>query len=183
MAIDTAGVGYRRARDSDARAVTALLRGIYAEWRYFVGDSPGSERNLAMRIANDDPSRSYYGVAISEGNVTGWAELHRSPAWRLEHVAVLTLAVAPSARGHGVGRGLLQACYRWCVDVGVLKISLHVRACNEAATRLYLAEGFELEGRERGQIRLGPERGADEGPFEDNLIMGKWLDTQARPGY
>lgn len=176
MAIGTVGVGYRRARDSDARAVTALLRGIYAESRYFVGDSPGSERNLAMRITNDDPKRTYYGVATSDEVVVGWAELHRSPAWRLEHVAVLTLAVEPAARGHGVGRGLLQACYQWCRSVGVLKISLHVRASNEAATHLYRAEGFELEGRERGQIRLGPERGAGDAPFEDNIVMGKWLE-------
>ena len=175
MAIGMVAVGYRRARDSDARAVTALLRGIYAEWRYFVGDSPASERNLALRISHDDPVRSHYCVATIEDAVVGWAELHRPPAWRLEHVAVLTLAVAPAARGQGIGRGLLQSCYRWCSSVGVLKVSLHVRAGNEAATRLYLAEGFELEGRERGQIRLGPERREGEEPFEDNLVMGKWL--------
>src|SRR5690606_19946569 len=106
MAIDTVGVAFRRAREGDARSVTALLTGIYGEWRYFVGDAPGSERNLALRIAHDDPSRSYYCVATSGGSVVGWAELHRSPAWRLEHVAVLTLAVAPPARRQGVGRGL-----------------------------------------------------------------------------
>lgn len=181
MALGTIGVSYRRAREGDARAVTELLKGIYAEWRYFVGDAPGSERNLAMRIAHDDPERSHYAVATSDGAVIGWAELHRSPAWRLEHVAVLTLAVAPSARRHGVGRGLLRQCYLWCESVGVLKISLHVRARNEAATFLYRAEGFELEGRERGQIRLGPERGESDEPFEDNLVMGKWL-AQTAPG-
>jgi ribosomal protein S18 acetylase RimI-like enzyme len=175
MAIDTVGVDYRRARDSDARAVTALLRGIYAEWRFFVGDAPGSERSLAMRIAHDDQSRSHYVVATRAEDVVGWAELHRSPAWRLEHVAVLTLAVAPAVRGHGVGRGLLHTCYQWCRDVGALKISLHVRDHNEAARHLYLSEGFEVEGRERGQIRLGPERREGDGPFEDNIVMGKWL--------
>ncbi|HLU82651.1 MAG TPA: GNAT family N-acetyltransferase [Trueperaceae bacterium] len=175
MAIDTAGVGYRRAKDSDARAVTALLKGIYAEWRFFVGDSPASERNLALRISHDDPARSHYCVATHYEDVVGWSELHRPPAWRLEHVAVLTVAVAPAARGQGVGRGLLRSGYEWCRSVGVLKISLHVRAGNAGAARLYLDEGFELEGRERGQIRLGPERGEGDEPFEDNLIMGKWL--------
>jgi len=175
MAIDTVGVAFRRAREGDARSVTALLTGIYGEWRYFVGDAPGSERNLALRIAHDDPSRSYYCVATSGGSVVGWAELHRSPAWRLEHVAVLTLAVAPPARRQGVGRGLLRACYEWSEAVGVQKISLHVRAGNEAALRLYAAEGFEVEGTERDQIRLGPEGGENGATFEDNVIMGKWL--------
>src|SRR5690606_23001484 len=80
MAYGTVGVGYRRARDSDARAVTALLKGIYAEWRFFVGGSPASERNLALRVSHDDPVRSYYCVATSDDDVVGWAELHRSPA-------------------------------------------------------------------------------------------------------
>lgn len=191
MISDATGVEFRSAREGDSRAVTALLRGIYAEWSYFVGDAPASERNLAMRIATHDVARSYYAVATLNGSVVGWAELHRSPAWRLEHVAVLTLAVAPQARRRGIGTGLLEKCYEWCRRVGARKVSLHVREGNEAALQLYLSEGFELEGRERGQIRLGPEgdprRAAGSGTaraaeravasaFEDNLIMGKWLD-------
>ena len=190
MTIDAVGVEIRAAREGDARAVTSLLRGIYAEWRYFVGDAPAPDRNLALRIATNDGTRSYYGVATLERSIVGWAELHRSPAWRLEHVAVLTLAVAPEVRRRGIGRGLLHACYQWCDQVGALKIGLHVRAGNHAALDLYRSEGFELEGRERGQIRLGTEGdprrtfrtgSADEAgktgssTFEDNLIMGKWL--------
>jgi len=191
MTVGAVGVETRAARESDARAVTALLRGIYAEWRYFVGDSPAPERSLAARIATNDITRSFYAVATVDRAVKGWVELHRSPAWRLEHVAVLTLAVAPEARRRGIGRDLLEAGYDWCRRVGVLKVSLHVRAGNDAAVRLYLSEGFELEGRERGQIRLGPEANsrragggetlaapdsARSDAFEDNLIMGKWLD-------
>ena len=40
------------------------------------------------------------------------------------------------------------------------------------AVALYEAEGFELEGRERNQVKLVGLEG--EG-FEDNLIMGRWL--------
>lgn len=160
----------RPARASDASAVTRLLAGIYREERYFVGDGPGTSASLAARIGMDDSQRSLYLVAVRGPAVVGWCELHRSPAWRLEHVAVLTLAVSPSERRNGVGRSLLREAYAWCRKVGVLKVSLHVRAGNDAAIALYGSEGFALEGREVGQVRLEPG-----GRFEDNLIMGKWL--------
>ncbi|HEX7001547.1 MAG TPA: GNAT family N-acetyltransferase [Trueperaceae bacterium] len=171
----TASLTLRPARPSDASEVTRLLSGIYREERYFVGDGPSSSTSLAARIGVDDPQRSLYLVAARGTGVVGWCELHRSPAWRLEHVAVLTLAVSPTERRHGVGRALLSEAYDWCRRVGVLKVSLQVRAGNEAAIALYRSEGFALEGREVGQVRL--ERG---GPFEDNLIMGKWLGGRAR---
>lgn len=109
--------------------------------------------------------------------VVGWLELHRSPARRLQHVAVLTLAVAPQARRQGVGRALLRASYPWCGSVGVRKMSLNVRASNQAAVQLYLSEGFVLEGRERNHVRLLDTEvrlGGD--GYEDNLIMGLWFE-------
>ena len=167
-------VAYRRAEAADARSITRLLLGIYGEREYFVGDGPAPERNLALRVEADDPQRTLYLVAAVGDEVVGWLELHRPPAHRLEHVAVLTLAVAPSMRRRGVGSALLRLSYDWCHGVGVVKVSLHVRAGNDAAIRLYEQEGFEHEGRERGQIRLDPG-GANRAHYEDNLIMGKWL--------
>lgn len=186
MVGDTVSVTVRRASEADAGAVTALLRGIYAEGRWFVGDGPASERHLALRLGGDDPTSSFYGVATMAARVVGWIELHRSPSRRLRHVAVLTLAVAPDARRHGVARALMRAGYDWCRRVGALKVSLNVRAGNDAAVALYRAEGFVLEGREHGAIRLSADEeraaaarhdaAARSLPgFEDNLIMGKWL--------
>lgn len=177
----------RHATRADASAVHELLTGIYREGGFFVHDGPEPLSSLAARIDGRMPSRSLYLVAELDGQVAGWLELHRSPARRLEHVAVLTLAVAPFARRRGVGRALMQRSYRWCEEVGALKMSLNVRATNEGAVALYESEGFEHEGRERGQVRLAPGEGDgyegddylgdgyEGGGFEDNLIMGLWL--------
>lgn len=162
----------RTARRADADEVHELLSGIYREGGFFVGDGPESLGSLATRIEGGSPTRSHYLVAVVDGEVAGWLELHRSPASRLQHVAVLTLAVAPRARRQGVGRALLRRSYEWCAQVGALKMSLHVRASNEGAIALYRSELFELEGREVNQLKLAPSEG--EG-FEDNLIMGRWL--------
>ncbi len=169
----------RDAIPPDAEAVRRLLAGVYREGGAFVGDGPESAGSLAARIGVA-PRRSHYAVAVMDGAIVGWSELQRSPARRLEHVAVLTLAVAPHARRGGVGRALLHAGYEWCARVGVLKMSLNVRAGNLAAVRLYESEGFEHEGRETGQIRL---LGGEGDGFEDNLIMGKWFGAWGRaPG-
>lgn len=158
--------------------MTRLLEGIYAEQRYFVGDGPAPSATLAARISADDEARSTYLVAVQAGRAVGWLELHRSPAWRLQHVAVLTLAVSRSQRRRGVGRGLMRLSYEWCREVGVRKLSLHVRAGNAGAIALYESEGFVLEGREVGQVRL--RWGEDE--FEDNLVMAKWLGDAPEGG-
>ncbi len=172
------GLEVRNARASDASGVTRLLEGIYSERSYFVGDAPAAASSLAARIAADDPAQSLYLVALCDRQLAGWLELHRSSAWRLQHVAVLTLAVAPAYRRRGVGRSLMRRSYDWCRRVGVLKVSLNVRAGNAAAIALYESEGFEVEGRERGQVRLRP--GRDE--FEDNVIMARWLADEPPGG-
>lgn len=161
----------REATPADAEAVRDLLAGIYREGGAFVGDGAESPGSLAARI-DSAPRRSFYAVAVVGSDVAGWLELHRSQARRLEHVAVLTLAVAPWARRRGAAKALLRAGYDWCGRVGVRKVSLNVRADNVAAVRLYEAEGFALEGREVGHV-LRTE--AEGGGYEDNLIMGKWL--------
>ncbi len=164
------------------------MRTIYREGRYFVGDGPPLAESLARRIDGDDPSYALYLVAecgqddVREGDVResdeqevgAWLELHRMQPRRMQHVAVLTVAVAPAWRRHGLGRGLLRRSYAWAADVGVSKVSLNVRAGNTSAIALYRSEGFLEEGRERGQVRT------DDGGFEDNVIMGRWVERPPR---
>lgn len=167
------GHAIRRARPGDAQQVVRLMRTIYREGHYFVGDGPPLAESLGRRIAGDDPHHALYLVAEGETNgereVAAWLELHRLQPRRMQHVAMLTVAVAPGWRRQGLGRGLLRRCYGWARDVGVRKISLNVRAGNAVAIALYRSEGFVEEGRERGQVRT------DEGGFEDNVIMGRSL--------
>lgn len=161
----------RRAEPADASELVALQRQIYREERWFVGDGPPSEGALAQRLRSLDPTASLFLVAARDRELWGWLELHRLPPARLRHVATLTLAVSAAQRQRGVGRLLLEHGFEWARDVGVLKIGLNVRAGNEAAIRLYRDCGFELEGRERRQIRT-------KAGYEDNLLMAKFLSDR-----
>ena len=165
----------RLARRADARAWHALQQGIYDEGLWFVGDGPASERALAARLQLTPRHRAAVWLAERDGALVGWCEAVRLQSERLEHVAMLTVAVAPGSRRTGVGSALLAAAEAWGREQGLRKLSLHVRAGNAAALALYRRFGFVVEGVERGQVRAG-ER------FEDNLIMAKHLVApEARP--
>jgi ribosomal protein S18 acetylase RimI-like enzyme len=161
----------REAKPEDAEALVALQSTIYKEGSWFVGDGPPSAEVLARKLRGLDPVMELYLVAGSplEGTqLYGWLEINRFFIRKMEHVAMLTLAVAKDKRRQGLGRGLLECSYDWAKRVGVEKIQLNVRASNGAAIALYEQQGFGIEGRERRQI-------LDAGRYEDNVMMAKFF--------
>ena len=165
----------RAARGADAAGVIDLLASIYREDRWFVGDGPPSVAALGRRLRGESQADVLFLVATDASAVVGWLELQRLQAQKMRHVAMLTLAVGARHRRMGIGTDLLRRGYAWARRNGVCKISLNVRAGNEAAVALYEREGFVREGREAQQVRTG------EG-FEDNLIMARFLDDAAAEG-
>jgi ribosomal-protein-alanine N-acetyltransferase len=63
---------------------------------------------------------------------------------------ILTLAVAPQARGKGLGRGLLQAAITRARELGAQAMFLEVGADNPAALALYAGLGFAKAGMRKG---------------------------------
>ena len=63
---------------------------------------------------------------------------------------ILTLAVAPRARGKGLGRALLQAAISRAHAIGAETMFLEVGADNPAARALYGSLGFTKVGERKG---------------------------------
>jgi ribosomal protein S18 acetylase RimI-like enzyme len=72
--------------------------------------------------------------------------------------------VAPSARGRGLGRQLVQTAIAHAFDNGVRRVNLLVYVPNEPALSLYRALGFEACGREPEAIFLS-------GTYHDGVHM------------
>lgn len=59
---------------------------------------------------------------------------------------LLSLWVAPFARGRGVGDALVGAVVEWAGELGAHRVALHVVVGNHAASGLYLRNGFVDHG-------------------------------------
>jgi len=66
--------------------------------------------------------------------------------WAADQGEIVNLAVAPPARGGGVGSTLLDSLLEIAGDLGLVSIFLEVRASNLVAEALYLSRGFREVG-------------------------------------
>lgn len=66
-----------------------------------------------------------------------------------DEAEILTLAVAPHARGQGLGRALLQAAINRARELGATTMFLEVGADNPAALALYAGLGFAKVGQRK----------------------------------
>lgn len=74
---------------------------------------------------------------------------------------ILTLAVAPHARGQGLGRALLQAAIIWAEGQGADAMFLEVGADNPHALALYAGLGFAKVGMRKGYYASAISTGGD----------------------
>lgn len=61
-------------------------------------------------------------------------------------VQLVSMWVAPEARGRGLGRALTEAVLGWAGDIGVHEVQLWVMTGNDPALALYESVGFETDG-------------------------------------
>jgi GNAT superfamily N-acetyltransferase len=68
------------------------------------------------------------------------------PAEMADTVELISMWVAPSARGHGVGDALMQRIDQWASRRAARVLRLNVAADNPGADRLYRRNGFAYTG-------------------------------------
>ncbi|WP_406140525.1 GNAT family N-acetyltransferase [Streptomyces sp. NBC_01089] len=109
-------------------------------------------------------------VAELAGAIVGYIRLVRpTPLASNAHVRQIQgLAVAGTARRHGVGRALVRAACTEAGRQGATRITLRVLGHNTPARALYAAEGFAVEGVLPGEFRLA-------GRYVDDVLMGRGL--------
>lgn len=146
----------RRAVEGDAGAMQQIEQASFSD--------PWSRASLASCIASPMlvVTIAERGGGASAPDVAGYAIAGRAA----DEVELLNLAVAPAARGQGIGRTLVETVLTDATQWGAAAVFLEVRASNEAARRLYDSVGFAEVGRRRGYYRR---------PSEDALILRKSL--------
>jgi L-amino acid N-acyltransferase YncA len=108
-------------------------------------------------------------VAETGGSITGWASLNTfnvRPAY--QYVADLSIYLARSWRGKGLGARLLSLLIPLARELGYHKIVLSAFPTNTAGMRLYERQGFTTVG-------IYKEMGFLDGRWVDTIIMEKLL--------
>jgi ribosomal-protein-alanine N-acetyltransferase len=140
---DAAGpVTIRPMRWWDLDAVLPLERQLFA-------DDPWSAAAFWGELAR--PESRHCVVAEDEQGLVGYAVLMTSGG----DADVQTIAVAPRARGTGLGRRLLTDLLMEAARRGAGDVLLEVRADNDPALQLYTSTGFERIAVRRGYYASG----------------------------
>ena len=92
-------------------------------------------------------------VAVVSGKIAGYISLLARP--RIANLRIYSVAVAPQARGLGIGQTLLDSAVEYAREQNAREISLEVSVANSAALALYRKNGFAVVSRIPGYYHDG----------------------------
>jgi ribosomal protein S18 acetylase RimI-like enzyme len=138
------GVSVRSYDDADGERVHALLDASYSAWDTSFVALPHDEW-LAFMTRHEEFDPELWFVVERAGELIAcalfWKEQQGS-GW------VKDIAVAPSERGHGLGRALLRHAFAAYAERGAERVGLKVDSCNPSgALQLYARTGFVTDRR------------------------------------
>jgi len=136
---------FRRARLEDARALDELVD--------LLGPPvpPGFLAERLQRLLAADHQAVF--VAEESGAVRGFTQVEEFLSLTSDPCALLVgLAVAPAARGRGIGRGLVQCAEQWARERGLGTIRLRARVARRGAHAFYERLGYV---RRKHQLQFG----------------------------
>jgi ribosomal protein S18 acetylase RimI-like enzyme len=147
---DATEIRLRDAGPGDRAAVSALTLAAYGEYAERMEPRAWAGLDEAVRraLAGDDPAVERI-VAERGGEIVGSVMLFPAQVSAYEDFAdalawpeLRLLAVAPAARGTGVGRMLVEECMRRAKAAGATEMGLHTSRSMEAAIAMYEGMGF-----------------------------------------
>jgi GNAT superfamily N-acetyltransferase len=167
----------RDARSADRGAIEAVTLAAYEQYAALMpAHWEGYHQNILATLSAAKPDAQI--VAEEEGRIVGTVLLYPAGSVMarpgggsitLAEPEVRLLAVAPAARGRGVGAALMNECVSRARQSGAAALTLHTTDIMQSAMRLYERLGF----------RRAP--GLDIQPAPGVIIKGYRLDLET-PG-
>ncbi len=144
------GVSVRDARAGDRDTIRALTLAAYSEFASVMAPAAWAGLDAAVRAALEVEGEGLERiVAERDGDIVGSVMLYAPSAdayggmvKRAGWPELRLLAVAPTARGAGVGQALVQECVCRARHSGACELGLHTSESLRAAVRMYERMGF-----------------------------------------
>ncbi len=158
-------VTIRTARATDEQALAAVDR---AAWSWLSDVIP--QQPQGARVFDENCLPEQFLIAETQTQILGFVrQVAPTPLASNQHVRQIRgLAVAPEARGQGIGRALLEAACESARAAGIRRMTLRVLAHNAPARRLYGRCGFQVDG-------VSPEEFWINGAYVDDIWMSRSL--------
>lgn len=139
----------RDARPEDREAIRALTLQAYQQYAEIMEPAAWAGLSEAIRNALRVEEGPEWIVAEGGGRVVGSVMLYppetdayNGAAGPASWPELRLLAVAPEARGAGVGQALVDECVRRARRMGATELGLHTSRSMEVAIRMYRKMGF-----------------------------------------
>ncbi|WP_068056247.1 GNAT family N-acetyltransferase [Nocardia xishanensis] len=161
----------RHGRVEDIPACVQLHVDVATEGKWIGPEPPIDGDDVAVRLRNLVATTAGLLVAEhSSAGIVATATAH----FLATDVASITMMVASSHRGQGIGTVLLEQLIDWCGNNNAHKVTLQVWPHNLPAIGLYHRAGFEVEGTLRAHYRRR------NGELWDAIIMSRLLPRPRR---
>jgi L-amino acid N-acyltransferase YncA len=160
----------RPARPADAEAIAALYNAGIAERQATFETRPREPAEVAAWF---EPALPFLVAEDADGRVIGFARVSPySDRCVYSGVGEHGVYVAGQARGHGLGRGLLEALAAEAERQGLYKLTSRVFTTNAASRAAHRAAGFVEVGVQRRHGRL-------DGEWKDCVVVERLLGEAA----
>ncbi|MBI2829976.1 MAG: GNAT family N-acetyltransferase [Chloroflexi bacterium] len=147
--LGTDGLPIRNARFEELDEVSQLLRDAYQEYQDFVPAEVWEEYLQDIMNVRSRLGEAELLVADLNGRLVGTVTLYMDASrsiqegWPPGWAGIRLLAVQPAYRGQGIGRALIEECFRRVREWGITTIGLHTTKFMSIAHRMYKRMGFK----------------------------------------
>ena len=167
----------RNAVGEDAPAILDYMTRVDRETTFLAREPGEFEKNYSLETETAlldkqaESGASLYLIAVSKNGTIAASCIcsFQTGRARTRHRADLAISVRQDYQRQGLARQLMEVQETWCRSQGIEKLCLEVDTKNLPAIRLYLSQGFVVEGTIHRETKMA------DGTYRDLYMMAKFL--------
>lgn len=160
---------YRDLAVDEAGQFWDLMNRLDYETKYMLYEPGERKSNLAELesvIRDSAEGKDFLLVAEADDRLVGYISAQRGRMNRIAHSAYIVVGILKDYRGRGIGTEFFRQLDAWAEKEHVTRLELTVICENSVAQRLYVRNGFEIEGVKRKSVCV-------DGKYLDEYYMAK----------